>query len=120
VLAAPLQAGLQRFAKPWWRRQALNVFRDDASLGVREFPEGLPPGLYDIWVEWRAPCEAWTSIGLCQAPEKVLTLFASSVRMMFASEEFTDSEVSWLHGVPWGARPVDIRPTASDSLTYRG
>ncbi len=32
--ASRLQAGLQRFAKPWWRRRAVRVFRDDANLGA--------------------------------------------------------------------------------------
>jgi len=31
-LAPALQAGLHRFAKPWYRLRALRVFRDDASL----------------------------------------------------------------------------------------
>ncbi len=33
-LAPALQRGLQRFAKPWYRRRALRVFRDDASLSA--------------------------------------------------------------------------------------
>jgi hypothetical protein len=32
--ASRLQSGLQQFAKPWWRRRALHVFRDDANLGA--------------------------------------------------------------------------------------
>ncbi len=32
LLAPRLQAGLQRFAKPWWRRRALRIFRDESSL----------------------------------------------------------------------------------------
>lgn len=34
LLAPRLQAGLQRFAKPWWRRRALRVFRDESSLSA--------------------------------------------------------------------------------------
>src|SRR5947209_2252718 len=33
-LAPAIQAGLQRFAKPWYRLRALRMFRDDASLSV--------------------------------------------------------------------------------------
>lgn len=33
-LAPRLQAALQRFAKPWWRRRAVRVFRDESSLSV--------------------------------------------------------------------------------------
>jgi len=29
-----LQAGLQRFAKPWWKRRALRIFRDESSLSA--------------------------------------------------------------------------------------
>ncbi len=34
LLAPRLQAALQRFAKPWWRRRALRIFRDEASLSA--------------------------------------------------------------------------------------
>jgi len=34
LLAPGLQAGLQRFAKPWWKRRALRIFRDEASLSA--------------------------------------------------------------------------------------
>ena len=34
LLAPRLQAGLQRFAKPWWKRRALRMFRDEASLSA--------------------------------------------------------------------------------------
>jgi WD40 repeat protein len=33
-LAPQLQSGLQRFAKPWWRRRALHVFRDETGLSA--------------------------------------------------------------------------------------
>ena len=34
LLAPRLQSGLQRFAKPWWKRRALHIFRDEASLSA--------------------------------------------------------------------------------------
>ena len=34
LLAPRLQSGLQRFAKPWWKRRALRVFRDESSLSA--------------------------------------------------------------------------------------
>ncbi len=34
LLAPRLQAGLQRFAKPWWKRRALRIFRDEAALAA--------------------------------------------------------------------------------------
>src|SRR5688572_31157284 len=33
-LAPALQAALHRFAKPWYRRRALRVFRDETSLSA--------------------------------------------------------------------------------------
>jgi hypothetical protein len=34
LLAPRLQAGLQRFAKPWWKRRELRIFRDESSLSA--------------------------------------------------------------------------------------
>jgi hypothetical protein len=34
TLAPRLQAGLQRFAKPWWRLRAMRIFRDETGLSV--------------------------------------------------------------------------------------
>src|SRR5688500_5199642 len=34
LLALRLQHALQIFAKPWWQRRALHVFRDQASLSA--------------------------------------------------------------------------------------
>ena len=34
LLAPRLQAGLQRFAKPWWKRRAVRMFRDESSLAA--------------------------------------------------------------------------------------
>ena len=34
LLAPRLQAGLQKFAKQWWKRRALRLFRDEASLSA--------------------------------------------------------------------------------------
>src|SRR6266446_10501831 len=39
LLSERVQVGLQRFAKPWWRRRALNVFRDRTGLSAN-------PGLW--------------------------------------------------------------------------
>jgi len=34
LLAPRLQSALQRFAKPWWKRRAIRVFRDESSLSA--------------------------------------------------------------------------------------
>lgn len=47
---------------------------------VHEFPEGLPPGTYDIWVKWEAPCWAWQDLGLvesCADSNQVTSEFAA-------------------------------------------
>src|SRR3954451_9253610 len=62
-LAMAVQAGLQRFAKPWYRRRALRVFRDESSLSAT-------PGL-------------WPTI------QRVLA--ASSYFVLIASPESRDS-----------------------------
>ena len=64
-IAARLQAGLQRFAKPWYKLRALRVFRDETSLAAspgcgppsrKRFPESRWmilhgfPGISSVWV----------------------------------------------------------------------
>ncbi len=44
LLSERVQAGLQRFAKPWWRRRALHVFRDRTGLSAN-------PGLWSSIAE---------------------------------------------------------------------
>ena len=34
LLAPRLQSALQRFAKPWWKRRAMRIFRDESSLSA--------------------------------------------------------------------------------------
>jgi hypothetical protein len=31
LLAPRLQSGFQRFAKPWWKRRAVRIFRDESA-----------------------------------------------------------------------------------------
>ena len=62
-LAIAVQAGLQRFAKPWYRRRALRVFRDESSLSAT-------PGLW---------------------PTIQQTLAASNYFVLIASPESRDS-----------------------------
>src|SRR4051812_4062904 len=44
LLSERVQGGLSRFAKPWWRRRALNVFRDQTVLSAN-------PGLWSSIAE---------------------------------------------------------------------
>jgi hypothetical protein len=41
LLSERVQDGLSRFAKLWWRRRALNVFRDRSALSAK-------PGLVEL------------------------------------------------------------------------
>jgi hypothetical protein len=42
---------------------------------VHEFNEGLPPGRYDLWIEWNARCSAWTTAVVCGSEDSILPLF---------------------------------------------
>jgi WD40 repeat protein len=58
-LAPALQRGLQRFAKPWYQRQALRVFRDEENLSAN-------PGL---WSSIQAALDAAEFFILLASPE---------------------------------------------------
>ena len=76
--APTLQRALQRFAKPWFRRQALRVFRDEESLSAN-------PGL-------------WSSIQLALDSAEFFILLASPES---ARSRWVDREVAyWLAHKP--------------------
>ena len=65
---------------------------------VHDFAEGLPPGRYDIWAEWFAPCSAWLDLGFvatCPDPDEVTTEFAGSVNMPFHGEGYEGAPPSF-------------------------
>jgi TIR domain len=54
------------------------------EMFVHDFPEGLPPGRYDFWVEWRAPCLVWLGEeDLCSGITVPLDLVNSQVNIPF-------------------------------------
>lgn len=71
-LAPALQAGLRRFAKPWHRRRALWIFRDQTSLS--------------------ASPELWTSIQQALADSRYFILLASPEA---AASPWVQREVEW-------------------------
>jgi len=71
-LAPALQRGLHRFAKPWYRRRALRVFRDETNLAA-------DPGL-------------WSSIEQALASSRFFILLASPDA---AASKWVDKEVGW-------------------------
>lgn len=81
------------------------------DLFVTDFPEGLPPGRYDIWVEWIAPCSAWIGGELCieAGASQSLGLFNSQVSMPFYSDEYApqdDGEIEQGGDLPsWPLNP---------------
>jgi tetratricopeptide (TPR) repeat protein len=72
TLAANLQAAIQRLGKPWYRRRALRLFRDDTSLSVS-------PHL-------------WSSIEYALQRARFLVLMASPDA---AASPWVDREVAW-------------------------
>jgi WD40 repeat protein len=72
ALAPTLQAGIERFAKPWYRPRVSRVFRDDASLSAN-------PGL-------------WSSIVQALESSRWLVLMASP---QAASSVWVEREVAW-------------------------
>ena len=64
------------------------------DLFVHEFPDGLPPGRYHFWIEWRAPCSAWAIADVCDDPDQPLSLFASQASMPFFHDGFTPQDES--------------------------
>src|SRR5215203_1858960 len=71
-LAPALQNGLQRFAKPWYRRRALHLFRDQTSLSAT-------PGL-------------WPSIEQALQGSRYFLLLASPKA---AASRWVQQEVAW-------------------------
>ena len=60
------------------------------EMFVHDFPEGLPPGRYDFWVEWRAPCLVWLGDeDLCSGITVPLDLVNSQVNIPFTPFEET-------------------------------
>ena len=71
-VAAALQAVVQRLGKPWYRRRALRIFRDDTSLSAT-------PGL-------------WPSIEQALGASRFLILLASP---QAAASPWVNKEVAW-------------------------
>ena len=72
---------------PGWRTQ---IEPQPCDQFVHEFAEGLPPGTYDIWVEWWAPCSAWTTASVCDDGDTPFRLFAvEAIKLAFYHNDFT-------------------------------
>jgi len=63
-LAIAMQTGLQRFAKPWYRRRALRIFRDESSLSAT-------PGLWPTVERALAASEYFVLVASPESRESV-------------------------------------------------
>jgi len=64
---------------------------------IHDFADGLPPGRYDLWAVWEAPCSAWVGLGFtdgCGDPNEVVSLFSAGVNSPFGEFEPSFSEVN--------------------------
>jgi WD40 repeat protein len=80
VFAPVLQRGLQHLAKPWNRRRAMEVFRDESSLAVS-------PGL---WPSIRAALDASRWLVVLASPEAARSEWVGKEVMHWVSSKGTD------------------------------
>jgi hypothetical protein len=80
---------------------------------VHEFADGLPPGSYHFWVEWRAPCSYWTTSDVCGGDDAPISLFADGAEAVgFYADSFTpidhypDGAGTWPFD-PWERPPAN-------------
>ncbi|TMJ02919.1 MAG: TIR domain-containing protein [Alphaproteobacteria bacterium] len=88
-VAAALQSVIQKLGKPWYRRRALRLFRDDTSLSAT-------PGL-------------WPTIEQALGNSRYLILLTSP---QAAASPWVNKEVAWWTcGLRPATRPARSRPT---------
>ena len=68
----------------------------------------LPPGRYAIWVQWHAPCAAWTIGDVCERPAQIINLFNSSAVLAFYHDDFTTAGGFSIAEPRWPFDPWDI------------
>ena len=117
LLAQRLQSALQRFAKPWWKRRAVRIFRDESSLSAN-------PHL------WSSITEALDSSGWF-----VLLLSPDAARSEWVNQEIgywvehrdpkkilpvvTDGTFGWVDGAVTGdAVPDALRGVFTEELRW--
>jgi len=107
VFAAVVQRGLQHLAKPWNRRRAMEVFRDETSLAVS-------PGL---WPTIRAALDASRWLVLLASPEAARSDWVGEEITHWVSQKGTDhllivvTDGSWV----WDKASGDISPVSTAS-----
>ncbi len=103
--APVVQRGLQRLAKPWNRRRAMEVFRDETSLAVS-------PGL---WPSIRAALDASQAFVLIASPEAARSRWVGEEITHWVSSKGTDhllvvvTDGSWI----WDDDSGDLSPSST-------
>ncbi len=107
VFAPVVQRGLQHLAKPWNRRRAMEVFRDETSLAVS-------PGL---WPTIRAALDASRWLVLLASPEAAQSDWVGQEITHWVSSKGTDhllvvvTDGSWV----WDKASGDLSPVSTAS-----
>ncbi len=113
-LAAALEKHLEKFAKPWYRRQAANVFRDETSLTANphlwaNISLNLDSSAYLIFLASTAAAESkwvqkelcyWISGGVCDDPDKFQATHIQPDRVQRILLVHTEGEIIWNDSVP--------------------
>ena len=105
LFAPALQRGLQHLAKPWNRRRAMEVFRDDTSLAAS-------PGL---WPSIRTALDASRWFVLLASPEAVRSDWVGKEITHWVSNKGTDhllvvvTDGTWI----WDSESGDLSPTST-------
>ena len=97
LLAPRLQAGLQRFAKPWWRRRAMRVFRDESSLSASPHLWGSITEALDE-SSWFVLLLSPDAAGSHWVGEEIEYWIADDSRVARVLPVVTDGEFSWVDG----------------------
>lgn len=77
----------------------------ECDLYVHDFPQGLPPGRYTFYVQWKAPCLVWFPEA-CERPAEIISLFESQVDSAFYSDDFQEDEGDWPRELWQDAEPI--------------
>lgn len=68
---------------------------------VFDFPDGMPEGRYDFFVEWVAPCETWFQSDVCPSPNRPVSFLAVATSLSFVSEDFPFPTAEPVGVWPW-------------------
>ena len=109
LLAPRLQVGLQRFAKPWWKRRAMRVFRDESSLSASPHLWGsITEALDDS--SWFVLLLSPDAAGSHWVGEEIEYWISDDSRVGRVLPVVTDGEFSWVEGdVTGSAVPPSLK-----------